>query len=123
MNKYVAPHLLVSVSIFEDEHPKKSALNCVIVHCDAAEDAAKADEGRSIYQFDKVDKTSSDSWDECFNEMAETINKKQDGRESHVACATVTQNDSKLLVRISYDSLEAQKIKDQMRPAGCCTLF
>jgi len=61
MNKYVAPHLLVSVSIFEDEHPCKGGLNCVIVHCDSAnEDAAAKD--RDIYKFEKIDKTSADTW-------------------------------------------------------------
>lgn len=50
MNKYVAPHLLVSVSIFEDEHPNKGGLNCVIVHTDSATEDADAKD-RDIYKF------------------------------------------------------------------------
>lgn len=123
MNKNVAPHLVASVSIFEDEHPCKGGLNCVIVHQDSATEAAADAKDRDIYQFEKVDKTAGDLWQDSFQEMADSITKKQDGRDSFVASATVTQNDSKLLVRISFDRMIADKIKSEMRPDGCCTLF
>jgi hypothetical protein len=89
LNQYVAPHLLVSVSIFEDEHPCKGGLNCVIVHSDDASDVAKAHD-RDIYKLDKFDKLSTDLWKDCYKEMAESINKANDGRASLIAGATVT---------------------------------
>jgi hypothetical protein len=42
--------------------------------------------------------------------MASTITKKQDGHGSHVMNCTVTQDDSKILVRISYDRMKADQI-------------
>lgn len=117
------PHEILSISIFEDEHPnEKNGLNAVILHTGLSE-ALVGEEARDIYKLERFDKTQNDTWAECYNELASTISTRFDGRESMIASATVTNDSSKLLVRISFDTMKAELLKAQNRPDGCCCLF
>ena len=94
LNAYVAPHQLVSVSIFEEAHPNRhKGINAVIAHT-AGKDPTpllskvKGLPARGLYVLQVV--TGSLNWHKQFNEAKEKMNGLH-GYDAHVMSST---NDS-----------------------------
>ncbi len=133
LNKYIAPHQLVHVSIFEQAHPNEpvdgeTAIYCSIVHTAGASPV----ELRSLPNHNQppqlypkaVIKSSETSADEP---AAACINKcgAENGHIVAEANRTLPNGDDDIIrVVISWQRLLQDNLQEQMRPTGCsCAIF
>ena len=130
MNKYVPPHMLISVSLFEDEHGEgtSNGINACITHSagndpkDLTDNTATG--GASIYELQVIAGTGE--WEDMFTDAKGKINGKG-GQEGHMVASTNdSSNDGGVVVIISWSSLMEGNLREVIRPASCmdnCTIF
>ena len=129
LTQYVPPHMLCSVSLFEDEHPNEGkGINAAITHCAGAtpvdlseNEAAK---GKDLYDMEVI--SGSGEWKDMFKEAQTLINKKG-GQEGHMIASTNdSDNDGAVIIVLSWSSLLEGNLRESVRPASCmdnCTIF
>ena len=129
LNKYVPPHMLCSVSLFEDAHENTGkGINACITHCagtdpaDLSENAAT--KGDNIYDMNIIAGTGE--WEDMFEEAKAKINLKG-GQEGHIVASTNdSSNDGGVIIILSWSSLMEMNIQETVRPASCmdnCSIF
>lgn len=126
LNRYIPPHMLISVSLFEDAHENVGkGINACITHCagkepeDITENAAT--DGKTIYDIHVIAGTGE--WEGYFNEAKGKIN-ATGGAEGHMVASTNdSSNDGAIVLVISWSSLIECNLREAIRPAGCCTIF
>jgi hypothetical protein len=143
LNKFVAPHQLISISIFEDRHPNKEMIkHCVITHTagELKEELPGHSKGDIIYKLTYVEMGYKTSWDEMYGSLCEQVNKvgaeqgfqvcftNESPQVNGSVCYTkdAPQVCGKVGAMFSYDNNTAEKLKEQMRPVSCldnCVLF
>ena len=129
LNKYIPPHQLISVSIFEDAHENVGkGINACITHCAGNEPTDLSSNpnpvGGEIYSIETI--TSTGEWEDLFNSAKDKINVKG-GQEGHMVASTNdSSNDGSVIIVISWSSLMEGNIRESTRPASCmdnCSIF
>merc|ERR1712113_71191 len=129
MNNYVAPHQLISVSLYEDAHENvDKGINACIVHtAGASPKQLTENEGvkdGNIYDVQVI--MGAEEWENMFESAAKQINKKG-GQEGHLVTSTNNSgNDGGVVVVFSWTSLMERGLREAIRPATCmeqCTIF
>jgi hypothetical protein len=150
MNSRFMPHELVSITIYEEDHPNsEDGLSTSITHYSppsrdqdpcypdtiAERMPNKETEVRPNYSYKLIEKTAAAGgsrealWDEVHAAALDYINNLDDA-----GCKVATFNRSKdkatgqiaddaCAVIISWDRNAAENIAEQMRPSGCCNIF
>ena len=129
LTQFVAPHQLLSVSLFEDAHPNEGkGINAVITHTAGATPVDlsenEAVKGKAVYDLEVI--TGTGEWEDMFTEAKTIINKKG-GQEGHMVASTNdSSNDGGVIIVLSWSSLLEGSIRESIRPASCmdnCTVF
>lgn len=130
LNDFVAPHQLISVSIYETEHPNNSrTVNAIVTHRAGERPVrlATSAAGRNlpssgVYTMDVV--RAEDSQGAVMKALS-VINRKG-GQEGHV-CGTANDSVQQDIVAIviSWAALLEAQIEEDLRPTGCagCSIF
>ena len=126
-NAYVPPHMLVSVSLYEDAHENTGkGINACITHTAGANPKALADNdditNKVIYSVDTV--AGTEYWGDLFAEATKKIN-SIGGQEGHsVASTNDRSNDGGFIIILSWTGLAENNIREVTREAGCgCSIF
>lgn len=127
-NSYVPPHMLVSVSLYEDAHGEDSGngINACITHTAGAnpKNLAENDDitNKVIYSVDTV--AGEGEWEDLFAAATEKVN-AIGGQEGHMVASTNdSSNDGGFIVILSWTGLAENNIRDVTREAGCgCSIF
>lgn len=131
LNKYVPPHALISVSLYEDKHPLEDSkgINAVITHAagsDPADLSANdtAVKAGALYDMNII--SGSGEWEDMFAEAKAKINAKG-GQEGHLVASTNdSSNDGGFVIVLSWTAVNENNLRDAVRPSGCmeqCTIF
>ena len=137
LNKFVPPHMLISISLYHDSHPEApeddgsvgpNPVNVCIAHTagttpqDLTGNEAVKD--APIYELSLVQGTGE--WDDMFAQALEKVNEKG-GQEGHcVASANDCSNDGGVILVLSWNSLVEGNLRETVRPATCmeqCSIF
>ena len=127
-NSYVPPHMLVSVSLYEDAHGEDSGtgINACITHTAGAnpKNLAENDDitNKVIYSVDTV--AGEGEWEDLFAAATEKVN-AIGGQEGHMIASTNdSSNDGGFIVILSWTGLAENNIREVTREAGCgCSIF
>jgi len=129
-NKYIPPHALISISLYEDEHPNEGkGINACITHTAGKDPQPLGDDimkeaAGNIYDLQII--SGSGEWEAMFDEAKGKINGKG-GQEGHlVASCNDSSNDGGVVIVLSWGYLFQDNMKELTRPSGCmeqCTIF
>ena len=131
MVDYLAPHLLVSVTVHEDAHPNEADVVRVLVAHKAGANppklrdtaAAKTLPAGGLYTLTIRQGSQDDSWESVTQSALEEVN-RIGGQEGHAITSTnLTADDGRLIAVYSWARLYEAQIEEELRPAGCCTIF
>ena len=136
LNKFVPPHMLISISLYHDSHPEvdeetstgPNPVNVCIAHTAGTtpQDLTgnEATKDSPIYDLSLIQGTGE--WDDMFREALTSINAKG-GQEGHsVASANDCSNDGGVILVLSWNSLIEGNLRETVRPATCmeqCSIF
>ena len=129
LDKFIPPHMLISVSLFEDAHENVGkGINACIAHSAGSNLTELAGNEVTnvgcIYDLSVI--AGSGEWEDMFGEAKAKINEKG-GQEGHLVAATNdSSNDGGVVIVLSWSTGKEETLKEVMRPAegGCgCTIF
>ena len=130
LNDYIAPHQLISVSLYEEAHPNNTAkVNCLITHKAGSQPirlfasaAGKGLPSGGIYSLKVV---RAEEVDEAARAAVSVVN-ATGGQEGHaVSMTNDSQKQDIFACIISWSALLEDQIEEDLRPTGCagCTIF
>ena len=129
LNKYVPPHCLISVSLFEDAHENTGkGINACITHTagENPDDITEKEIKMSGPMYELHVIAGSGEWEDMFEEAKAKINAKG-GQEGHIVASTNdSSNDGGVIIVLSWSSLLEGNLREVTRPASCmdnCTIF
>lgn len=128
LNAHIAPHQLISVTIHEEMHPNQSHfVNAVITHTAGEQPPKLADTPAAgklptsgVYS---VTVRRGETTEAASTQALLAINERG-GQEGHVVTTTNDSiNQDIVAVVISWGAIWEAQLLEQMRPAGCCSIF
>jgi len=131
MDTHLAPHLLVSLTVHEDAHPNETqAVRALVAHKAGANPpmlrdtaAAKTVPAAGLYTLTVRRGSQNDSWESVTQSALEEVN-RIGGQEGHALTSTnLSEDDGRLIAVYSWARLYEAQIEEELRPAGCCTIF
>ena len=124
MNTYIAPSNLISISIFEDDHPcDNNIYHMVILHKGKGDSVLdKKDIKSDIYKlnFQSFDK----GWEEMTEEVAKIIDKEGFSQTRFlVATTNYTDGDGQAYALLSWSKTNEDALADNSRGGCSCSIF
>jgi hypothetical protein len=105
LSTYIAPHQLVSISLFEKDHPNKTKeMNAIIVHTSGAVDVKLPEDAvKNLYKLTVKEFAKKEEWSACYSVIADEINRI--GADQGHTCASTnnSSSDGKFIVCFSWD--------------------
>lgn len=125
LNTYIAPHQLLALSIFEDDHPCDNDLyHSVVAHkgSDATPLVKGEDIKGDIYKL-KIYRQNS-TWEDILHRV--TLDMEHIGTEQNkflIATSNNTENDSQVLALVYWSKTHEDALTDISRGGCSCTIF
>ena len=131
MNQYVAPHLLVGITAHEDQHPNHTKVVRVIVFHKAGVNPVKLSESAAkknvpsegLYTLFTAEGDYNKSWETLIGEAERIINNRGGQEGFAITSLNTSENDGRVIAIYSWFGIYEAQIEEDLRPAGCCTIF
>ena len=123
MNAYVAPHRLVSVSAFEEDHPNSTGVFNIAVLQRGAGDRPNAPPEPivgGIYSWSVVE--SSGTWDALLRQAAHKVEQRDCGTLTAFNWSTTNQ-DRLAVAIVSWSKTHEDMLVDSDRGGCSCSIF
>ena len=122
LDEFIAPHDLVSISLFEDNHSDEGKCILVVTHTAGTSPkplSTKQKDGLYMYAL-QTDTNLEHAMDRSF----ETVKLRGHDSGLVVTHAVDTQTDKQVVATIFWDKIREQTMADQKRPTECsCNIF
>lgn len=131
MNTYIPPHLLVNVTCHEDSHPNYTKMIRVIVTHKAGANPVKLSDSAAkkampvegLYKLQIFQVNDETSWDKVYKQAKDWINVRG-GQEGYTITSLNTSDDNgRAVVIYAWSGMYEAQLEEDLRPAGCCTIF
>ena len=124
MNQYVSPSNLISISIFEDDHPCENQIyHFVVLHKSRGDTILdKKDIKGDIYklQFHSIDK----GWEELSEEVCKAMDREGFSQMRYLVGTTnYSDGDGQAYAMLSWNKTHEDALQDTTRGGCSCSIF